>query len=115
MLVWQRRQRMSEVIDWAHPIWRYSHIVVAFVGLAAFWIPIFAVKGSRLHIRVGKIFTWSAAYVGFTGLISSLWAVADPLSFLGTELGEASQRAVPYIVERTRFFFSILAFLSLAI
>jgi hypothetical protein len=62
---------MSSVIDFVHLSVRYSHIGAGFLGLALYWIPIFAVKGSRLHIRVGKIFIWCAAYVGTTGLILS--------------------------------------------
>ncbi len=35
---------------------RWSHIVLGFVGLIAFWFPVFARKGGGLHRRVGKVF-----------------------------------------------------------
>jgi hypothetical protein len=106
---------MSDVVDFGHQLLRYSHIGAAFLGLALYWIPIFAVKGSRLHIRIGKIFIWCAAYVGTTGLISSSWAILDPLSFVSGTGAPRDPQALPYQIERLRFFFSILGFLSLGI
>lgn len=45
------------------------HIVAGFVGLAAFWIPVFARKGGRAHVRAGRIYTWCAYVVAVTALI----------------------------------------------
>ena len=42
---------------------RLVHIVAGSIGLAAFWIPIFATKGGRLHRRAGQVFRWSAIVV----------------------------------------------------
>ncbi len=42
---------------------RYVHIVFGFVGLAAFWIPVFAKKGAKTHVRYGTIFVRSAYVV----------------------------------------------------
>ncbi|GAB4180338.1 MAG: hypothetical protein Kow0020_16260 [Wenzhouxiangellaceae bacterium] len=42
---------------------RWLHIIVGFVGLAAFWIPVFAKKGGPLHRSAGKVFRWSAIVV----------------------------------------------------
>jgi hypothetical protein len=39
---------------------RYVHISLGFVGLTAFWFPIFAKKGGRLHVTAGKVFKWCA-------------------------------------------------------
>jgi hypothetical protein len=39
---------------------RYLHISFGFAGLAAFWFPIFAKKGGRLHVTAGKVFKWCA-------------------------------------------------------
>ena len=43
-------------MDWLREISRWSHVVFGFVGLAAFWFPVFAKKGGRLHVRAGKVF-----------------------------------------------------------
>lgn len=40
-------------------LFRYTHIVLGFVGLTAFWFPVFARKGAKLHRRAGKVFVWS--------------------------------------------------------
>lgn len=42
---------------------RLVHIAFGTVGLAAFWVPLFARKGARLHVRAGRIFVWSAYVV----------------------------------------------------
>ena len=39
---------------------RYLHICLGFLGLTAFWFPIFARKGGRLHVTAGKVFKWCA-------------------------------------------------------
>jgi hypothetical protein len=98
-----------------HRVVRYSHIACGFFGLILFWVPIFAVKGSPLHIRCGRIFSFTAYYVGTTGLISSLWCLLHPGSFMGPEWRTLAEREVPYVVEKLRFMFSILGFLSLGV
>ena len=39
---------------------RYLHISLGFLGLTAFWFPIFARKGGRLHVTAGRVFKWCA-------------------------------------------------------
>ena len=39
------------------------HVATGFVGLAAFWVPIFARKGGRLHVRAGRVYAYSACVV----------------------------------------------------
>ncbi len=31
------------------------HVATGFVGLAAFWVPVLARKGSRTHVRAGRV------------------------------------------------------------
>lgn len=50
---------MSFIADGA----RYVHVVFGFIGLAAFWIPIFTRKGAVNHVRFGKVYVWSAYVV----------------------------------------------------
>ncbi len=42
---------------------RFIHVLFGAIGLAAFWIPIFARKGAVNHVRFGKVFVWSAYVV----------------------------------------------------
>ena len=45
---------------------RLSHVIFGFVGLAAFWIPIFSKKGGKRHVLFGKVFE-ICAYVVLAG------------------------------------------------
>jgi hypothetical protein len=42
---------------------RFIHVLFGAIGLAAFWVPVFAKKGAVNHVRFGKIFVWSAYIV----------------------------------------------------
>ena len=42
---------------------RWLHMMAGFIGLAAFWIPVFTRKGSPLHKTAGKVFRYSAMIV----------------------------------------------------
>lgn len=42
---------------------RWIHIVFGFIGLAAFWVPVFTRKGAAAHRYAGKVFRWSAFVV----------------------------------------------------
>lgn len=57
---------------------RAVHVLFGVVGLAAFWIPVFARKGADLHVRAGKVFVWCAYIV--------LGAAAIALAFRTTGL-----------------------------
>jgi uncharacterized membrane protein YidH (DUF202 family) len=52
-------------VDYLGEAARFIHILFGFIGLAAFWVPIFARKGAVNHVRFGKIFV-RAAYVVLT-------------------------------------------------
>ncbi len=56
---------------------RFVHVLAGFVGLAAFWVPIFAKKGAVNHVRFGKVYVWSA-YIVLAGA-----AVALAIRFAG--------------------------------
>ena len=60
---------------------RLSHALVGGLGMAVFWIPAIARKGSLLHVRAGRIFVGCAYYAGVTGLIASIWGIVHPASF----------------------------------
>ncbi len=50
---------------------RYVHIVLGFGGLVAFWVPVFARKGSKPHVLFGKIFAWCVYLVAGSAIINS--------------------------------------------
>jgi hypothetical protein len=47
---------------------RYGHMVVGFIGLAAWWVPILTKKGGKKHVLFGKVFALSAYIIGTTAL-----------------------------------------------
>ncbi len=63
---------------------RYSHITAGFIGLAAFWIPIFARKGGKNHRFFGKIFKYCAylvlAAAGTSVVIKLVGALRDGIT-----------------------------------
>jgi hypothetical protein len=105
---------MSEFLSMVHQASRYSHIVLGFLGLVLFWVPVIAFKGGRAHRLSGKIFACIALWVGLTGFAASVWAVSAPVSFISSLGVSFTETSLPYIVERVMFGFSFLAFLSIA-
>ncbi|NND44553.1 MAG: hypothetical protein HKN58_04465 [Xanthomonadales bacterium] len=49
---------------------RWVHVLAGFIGLAAFWVPIFAHKGGVNHRFYGKIFKYCAYIVLFGAMLS---------------------------------------------
>ena len=47
----------------------WSHIAVAFTGIAAFWGPVLTRKGGTLHKLFGKVFAWCAYLVNGSALV----------------------------------------------
>ena len=48
------------------------HVATGFVGLAAFWIPVFARKGGRAHVQAGRVFTYCAYVVTLSAVTASV-------------------------------------------
>ncbi len=69
------------------------HVVCGFAGLVAFWIPVFASKGSRLHVRAGSVFMWSSYGVAATAIMICALTLAWPF---GTH-----PEAMPEVAEDT--------------
>lgn len=54
-------------------VWiRYLHVGLGFLGLAAFWLPVFARKGGKLHVASGRVFVWC----GYAVTVSAVYACA---------------------------------------
>lgn len=90
---------------------RNVHIGAGFLGLLAFWIPVFARKGGRVHIGGGRVFAWTVYIVGYSALVSSFWALFATESYLAAR--GASPADLPGMTDNVRFLSAILAFLAL--
>ena len=55
-------------MDLAIDIIRWIHVALGIVGLIVYWIPIFATKGGKLHVRFGRYFVWCAYGVAATAV-----------------------------------------------
>ena len=64
-----------------------AHVATGFVGLAAFWIPVFARKGGRLHVRAGRVFTYCAYVVTLSAVTASAGRIVS-LQVQGTAFAE---------------------------
>ena len=47
------------------------HVAAGFVGLVAFWIPVFARKGGRAHVRAGRVYAYAAYVVTLSAVVTS--------------------------------------------
>jgi hypothetical protein len=63
---------------------RFAHIVIGVIGITAWWVPILTKKGGKRHVLFGKVFAFSAYFVGTTALAGvtmrlgqALWNGAD--------------------------------------
>ncbi len=54
------------------------HVAAGFIGLVAFWVPVFAPKGGAVHVRAGKVFLYCAYVVAGTALTIALLTLASP-------------------------------------
>ncbi len=48
------------------------HVATGFVGLAAFWVPVVARKGSRTHVRAGRVYAYCAYVVTLSAVTASV-------------------------------------------
>ena len=64
------------------------HIATGFVGLAAFWIPVFARKGGRAHVQAGRVYAYCAYVVTLSAVTASAGRI---LSFQFQGIGFADR------------------------
>ncbi len=91
-----------------------SHIAVGSVALVLFWVPALAQKGSRLHVRAGRIYVIAMYIVSITAFIASVMVLMDPLGIRRPgqllDPDEATELA-----ERIRMFSLFLLMLSVLV
>ncbi len=47
------------------------HVATGFLGLAAFWVPVFARKGGRTHVRAGRVYVYCAYVVTLSAITAA--------------------------------------------
>lgn len=99
---------MDGLLTTLHAAMRAVHIGVGSVGLALFWVIVALPKGSRWHVRCGKVFANVTWIIGGSAVISCVWALVDIDSFA------ALPRTVEGVGLRAiyRFIFAILLYLA---
>ena len=65
----------------------WAHVATGFVGLAAFWVPLFARKGGRTHVQAGRIYTYCAYVVTVSAVTASAGRVVS-YQFQGVGIAE---------------------------
>ncbi len=104
---------MTEFLSAAHTVLRSCHVGLGFLGLVVFWLIAALPKGTRLHVRLGRLFAWIAYIVGGTALVSSIWAIvhidsfAPWIAYKPAELQDGMRQSLV-------FFFALLLYLALA-
>ena len=94
-----------------HMLIRSSHILVGFIGLFAFWVPVFAKKGGRLHIFFGRVFEYSSYYAAVSALVVIANYLLTPNHFAFIDRPEASAEELSR-VQFAQFLLTILGFLA---
>ncbi len=56
------------------------HIVVGSIGLASFWVPVFARKRKGLHTQAGKIFAYAMLATATSAAFAATLTLVDPLA-----------------------------------
>lgn len=54
-----------------------GHVAAGFVGLAAFWVPVFARKGGRAHKRAGRVYAYCAYVVTVSAVTVAVGRVLE--------------------------------------
>lgn len=67
---------MTSIADVVMNILVAAHVAAGFVGLAAFWIPVFARKGGRVHVQAGRVYAWCAYVVTVSAVVASAGRIA---------------------------------------
>ena len=62
---------MTTILSLAMSALVLAHVATGFVGLAAFWIPLFVRKGGRLHVQAGRVFTYCAYVVTLSAVTAA--------------------------------------------
>ncbi len=97
-----------------HQILLYTHIAIGTVAIFVFWLPVIARKGSPLHIRAGRIYTYTMYTVAISALLMSVIVLLDPISVRFGAQNVDMERAFS-VASQSRMFSLFLLMLSLLV
>jgi len=66
-------------MEFALDMLRHTHVAAGFIGLAAFWVPIFTRKGAKYHRLFGKVFKYCAYIVLGAAFVAVIYHVTNAL------------------------------------
>ena len=96
-----------------HSVLVFSHIVVGSAALVLFWVPIATKKGSRLHVKAGKVYVASMYFVAISAFAASILVLVDPLTVRAPEVATPEEGA--RLAARYRMFSLFLLMLSILV
>ncbi len=90
----------------------FTHVAFGFVGLAAFWVPLFSTKGGSLHVKAGTVFKIAAYVVAATAFTIAVMTLIAPW---GThpEDRPANPADLPGVMAQLRAVEAFLAYLAI--
>ena len=91
-----------------------AHIIVGTIAVFAFWLPVIARKGSPLHVKAGRIYSWTMYAVSATAIVMSAAVLYDPVGIRFPERGLEMQTAFA-VANGNRMFAMFLLMLGLLV
>lgn len=68
------------MFNFIHQFAFYFHVTVGSLALVIFWLPLMVKKGSKNHLRFGKLFVLGMYVVSISGFIMSMLVLIDPVA-----------------------------------
>lgn len=97
-----------------HKVFLVIHILAGMLGMALFFAPMLAKKGSPLHKKSGRWFSINMHVLALSGMVMALLVLADPLGMKGHEK-PASQSTEEYVAQISMFWDFLLLLCLLAL
>ena len=92
----------------------YLHVTIGSLALIAFWLPLFAKKGSANHKKFGKAFVYCMYIVSISGVVMTMLVLIDPIAIRFPEKVLTAEQ-IKNISYQNRVFSSFLFMLSILV
>lgn len=102
---------MEKQVELAYQALLWLHMLAGSSALVLFWVPVFAPKGGRVHVRVGLVYVVLITITVFTALALSTIVFVDPLS-IRQPPPHASPEQVAEFARTERIFAFFLGYLA---
>lgn len=97
-----------------HKVFLVIHILAGMLGMALFFAPMLAKKGSPLHKKSGRWFSVNMHVLALSGMGMALLVLADPLGMKGHDK-QAGQTSEEFVAQVTMFWDFLLLLCLLAL